>query len=448
MTRLLHHLYRRFHAVTHRMKRRLTPTGLFLAGALIASAVVGIDTNRTLAYQAFTFVLAILCLAMGWSLFFRGRFAAHRILPRFATAGQPFSYRVTVSNLGNRSQGGLFLLEESGDPRPDYRTFADTPEPGEERRNRFDRASRFYRWLWLLSIRQPRLPGQTPLPVIPPGGRGEVTLSVTPVRRGALDFSGLTVARPDPLGVCRGFVRVPARQSVTVLPRRYPVPPLRLPGRRRYQSGGVALTVSVGDSEEFVSVRDYRPGDPLRRIHWKSWAKVRKPMVKEHQEEFFVRHALVLDTFTRTGHSEIFEEAVSVAASFVCTVQTQDSLLDLVFVGPEAYCFTSGRGIAQSDRLLEVLAGVVPCRKRTFDILLPAVLQRAPALSGCICVLLAWDEVRRDFISRLRAVGTPVLVLVVTGPDDPAPDPGPMRDDPRNFRRLRVGSIPGDLAAV
>jgi uncharacterized protein (DUF58 family) len=55
--------------------------------------------------------------------------------------------------------------------------------------------------------------------------------------------------------------------------------------------------------------------------------------VKEFEDEFFVRHALVLDTFTDEPHSEILEEAVSVAASFACTVLTQESLLDLLFVG-------------------------------------------------------------------------------------------------------------------
>jgi len=86
---------------------------------------------------------------------------------------------------------------------------------------------------------------------------------------------------------------------------------------------GVALASNVGQSEEFVSLRDYRRGDPLRHIHWRSWAKAGKPVVKEFEDEFFVRHALVLDTFIDDPHSELFEEAVSVAASFASTVLTQ-----------------------------------------------------------------------------------------------------------------------------
>src|SRR2546430_6820801 len=114
----------------------------------------------------------------------------------------------------------------------------------------------------------------------------------------------------------------------------------------------------------------------LRRVHWRSAARVGRPVVKEYQDEFFVRHALVLDTFAERAESDVFEEAVSVAASLACSIQTQDSLLDLLFVGPETYCFTAGRGLGHTDRMLEVLAGVRPCRDRPFHALHRAVLER------------------------------------------------------------------------
>jgi hypothetical protein len=35
-------------------------------------------------------------------------------------------------------------------------------------------------------------------------------------------------------------------------------------------------------------------------------------------------------------------------------------------------------------------------------------------LTGCVCILLAWDDARREFIRMLRTLGVPVLALVVT----------------------------------
>ncbi len=241
-------------------------------------------------------------------------------------------------------------------------------------------------------------------------------MELVPLRRGILRFTGVTVARPDPLGLFRSFSKVAAPQTVLILPKRYPLPPIALPGAMKYQEGGVALAANVGRSEEFVALRDYRHGDPLRHIHWRSWAKTGKPIVKEFEDEFFVRHALVLDTFTDEPHSEVLEEAVSVAASFACTVLTQESLLDLLFVGNQSYCFTAGRGLGQADQMLEILASVQNCADKKFDALEHLVLNHISVVSGCICVLQRWDEARRKFVEKLHALGVPVLVLVVVRP--------------------------------
>jgi uncharacterized protein (DUF58 family) len=194
-------------------------------------------------------------------------------------------------------------------------------------------------------------------------------------------------------------------------------------------------------------MRDYRPGDPLRRIHWKSWAKTGKPIVKEYQDEFYVRHGLVLDTFHQAEHREAFEEAVSVAASFASSVQTQESLLDLMFVGPEAYCFTSGRGVAHMDKMLEILAAVTACSDKPFSTLPPLVLERSPLLSSCICVLLAWDAERKGFISLLRELGIPTMVLIVAEAEDFKRSEADFEEDrPENCHLLQVGKIKEGLA--
>jgi hypothetical protein len=177
----------------------------------------------------------------------------------------------------------------------------------------------------------------------------------------------------------------------------------------------VALATSVGDSEELRGLREYRPGDPTRKIHWKSWAKVGKPIVKEEQDEYFVRHALILDTFQPESYSEILEEAVAVAASLACQVQTQESLLDMVFVGLEAHCFTVGRGLGQTERMLELLASVVPCQDKSFDSIVPVIQTRFSLLSGCICILLTWDDARKALVEQLQRIGIPTMVLVIEG---------------------------------
>jgi uncharacterized protein (DUF58 family) len=342
-----------------------------------------------------------------------------------------------VKNLTAQTQAGLTLLDDLADPRPPFNEWlafqlAESrrirPFRGSQRReqNPFRRAT--------------LKPAE--IPPLPAKGAVTVSLELVPLRRGILKFTGVTVARPDPLGLFRSFRKAPAPQTVLILPRRYPLPPIALPGQMKYQEGGVALAASVGQSEEFVALRDYRHGDPLRHIHWRSWAKTGKPIVKEFEDEFFVRHALVLDTFTDEPHSELFEEAVSVAASFACAVLTQESLLDLLFVGNQSYCFTAGRGLGQADQMLEILASVQNCADKQFDSLEHLVLNHLAVVSGCICVLQRWDDARRKFVEKLKSLGVPVMVLVIVRPGEGVSGAGgPLVDAPGSLHVLEIGKI-------
>jgi hypothetical protein len=62
---------------------------------------------------------------------------------------------------------------------------------------------------------------------------------------------------------------------------------------------------------------------------------------------------------------------------------------------------------------------------------------------------LAWDEARRSFIGKLRALGVPVLVLVIvpSGRAEPLA-PGPLSDEPDRFFVLQVGQIESSLARL
>src|SRR5512133_1888116 len=406
--RLLYWSYRLLAWARSMAFRRFERGGLAVASAILVAMVMVPDTENNVAYQAFTLLLFTLCVSLCFLFFFPARFAATRSLPRFGTVGWPLQYTVSVQNLTSRRQAGLTLLENLADTQPSFREWLEVPLADERRLRSF----RFSRGRRASSFKVAR-PLPAALPSLPPGGRAEVKIQVTPLRRGLLRLAGVTVARSDPLGLVRAFARVRLPQSVLVLPRRYSLPPIALPGAMKYQQGGIALASSVGQSEEFVSLRDYRHGDPLRHIHWRTWARAGRPVVKEFEDEFFVRHALVLDTFTEHPRNPAFEEAVSVAASFACTIQTQESLLYLLFVGPESYCFTTGRGLAQADQMLEILAMVRTCGNQPFENLEHLVLNHIRLVSGCICILLAWDERRREFIRKLQGAGLPLLVLVI-----------------------------------
>jgi len=442
LRRLIYIALRAVSALDHWLRERLTIAGWLALGTAATAGAAGIDTNQGSSYQAAMLLAALLLLAWVASLLFRARVSAQRELPRYATTGEPFSYAVAVANLGPRALSGVSVVEAVRDPRPRYAEWKRAREPGEERRNWFDRNVGYFRWRWLIERATPETPRAAPLPQVAAGARETLRLTLTPRRRGRIELAGLTLSRCDPLGLVQGIARVALPARVIALPRRYRLPRLSLPGRRKHQPGGVSLASSVGDSEEFLSLREYRPGDPLQRIHWKSFARTGRPIVKEFQDEFFERHALVLDTAGRRGEDEAFEDAVAVAASFVYTIDTQECLLDLLFVGSDVHHSTAGRGQLHAEQMLETLAGVGASEPAGFARLAHAALAHCAQLTSCILVLVAWDEARRALAERLAASGVEVRAILVCARDD-AP-----REPPAWLLAVHPGEIEAGLARL
>ncbi|HEY5897223.1 MAG TPA: DUF58 domain-containing protein [Burkholderiales bacterium] len=441
MKRFTYVALRLFSAAQHFLRERLTDAGWLVAGAAATAAALGIDTTRTMSYQAFAFLAALLGLAFILAQFFRAQTAVERELPRYVTAGQRFEYRLFLRNTGRATLDAVFVREMLRDPRPSYDDWRRTREPGEERRNWFDRNQGYFRWRWLIERRTPERAPPAAMPRLAPGEKQPIRLWLRARRRGRLELDGVQIARSEPLGLLRGLVHVRAPAHVIALPKRYRLPPLALPGQRRFQQGGVTLATSIGDSEEFIGLREYRPGDPLQRVHWKSTARTGTPVVKEFQDEFFERHALVLDTSTDRGEDDVFEEAVAVAASFVYAIDTRECLLDLLFVGGEVRTYTAGRGQLPADQMLEVLAGVTPSQPAEFERLARAVRTGRKSLTSCIVVLLAWDDARRAFVQALRGCGLEVRVLLVCQRNAaPMPSAG--------LVLLHPGEIPAGLAML
>ncbi len=418
------------------VRRHFTPVGYGVLGLMIAAGVIGVDLSRNRAYQLFALSLALVFIALLGSLRFQPKIQVVRRLPRYGTLGEPLIYRLHLTNLDPQVQRDLAVQDALHQPWPSYREFQRWRRQNKTKQNPFDASVGYPAWLALLRYQRGANTQRTTLPPLPPNTQVSVSLQLNPQRRGLIYFSSVLLSRPDPLGIAQATARFPLSDRLLICPKRYPVPRFHLPGGRKYQRGGVQLASSVGDQGEFVGLRDYRPGDPLKRIHWRSLAKTGRPLVKELEEEYFTRHALILDTFIEDRASNQFEAAVSVAASLAIAERPLDSLLDLLFLGPTAYQVTIGRGLGQQEELLEALACVEPCRDQPFQRLSTLVWEQADALSGCLCVLLGWDAPRRRLVEGLRARGVPVSVLLVSAGE---PVPGTYRIHPQ-----RLGE---DLAA-
>lgn len=281
------------------------------------------------------------------------------------------------------------------------------------------------------------------LPDLRRGQRAHARLGLKCERRGAYTVKGFRVETGFPFGMLRARRTFREERQVLVYPRFAPLARLMLPTGRRYQPGGVAMASELGESFEYLGNREFREGDNVRDIDWRATARMQQPIVREWVEEYMLRVAVILDTQVPAGRGvprklaaerrESFEHAVSVAASVSDYMARQDYLVDLFAAGPNLYHLTAGRSLAYLDQILEILACVDATEAEPFEEIEPQIADLMSRISTVVCVMLDWNEARRDFVHRLRVQGVAVKVIVLRD--------GPCTIDPADDANL-LGPVP------
>ncbi|MCK5163486.1 MAG: DUF58 domain-containing protein [Desulfobacula sp.] len=414
LARFLYKSYGWFYVVRLWRKRHFTPAGMMMVAAVLLSGILGFNILKTNLYQVMAFGFSIMAVSMVLSLLpFKFKVMVNRILPEYATIDDKTTYELEIINLSSKTQKGLILYEDVHDPRPCLETLLSKKEPFEHLRNAWDRKALYYRWLWLIKKNLKARFNPIDLPDLPAGETIRVPITLVPHYRGYIHFSGCIFARPDAFGLFNRLLNVKKAQKMLVLPKRYQLETPDLMSTRQYHPGGISLASSIGNSDEFMSLRQYRPGDPMRNIHWRTFAKTNELVIKEFEDEYFVRHALILDTFLSSGNETLFEAGVSIASSYISSMQIHESILDLMFVGNQIYSFSSGRGLACSEKMLEILACVEPCENKTVFELVPLLQSNIKKFSGSICVFLGWDKGHKKIYQIFKRSLVPISVIVL-----------------------------------
>src|SRR6185437_10313511 len=137
---------------------------------------------------------------------------------------------------------------------------------------------------------------------------------------------------------------------------------LATPPGARYQPGGVALASKTGESMDLLGVRPYRPGDPVRLLHARTWARTGTPVVREYQEEYFSRIGVIIDAAAPSPR--VLEAILQLAAGAVAFLSRGEALIDLLVVGERVHDLTIGRHLGFLDQALDLLACVELAKQR------------------------------------------------------------------------------------
>ncbi|MDX6297579.1 MAG: hypothetical protein QOI51_1436 [Nocardioidaceae bacterium] len=232
--------------------------------------------------------------------------------------------------------------------------------------------------LMLLEDTIPYVLGSRPRFVIDqlrPKWHREMTYAVRSDVRGRYVLGPLTVRLSDPFGFVELSRSFAARTALVVTPVIHALPMTTLSGDWSGTGDNRPRAFAAAGTED-ITVREYRLGDDLRRIHWRSTARTDELMVRREEQPHQSRVTVLLDTRAAahrgSGPSSSFEYAVSAAASVGSHLAGNGFVVRMLVDTQGAADSTwHDRGIsapAEVEMLLESLAVIQLSNRGDFDI--------------------------------------------------------------------------------
>jgi len=351
--------------------------GVFFVGMMVSSPGLQIS-----AYLLPSFILTLFITAFVFAALSKPRVEVRRLLPPPPCAEEHFVYQVVLKNVGKQPIRYLKICE-------DVLPFGlyDAPDHSEYAGS---------------------------IDYLEPQESAHVSLTVRCKFRGIYELPRILIGSGFPSGLLRWPVRAGKKDRLVVYPKFISQTDFVIPIKRVYQPGGIAISSNVGDSNEFLTTREYRRGDRLKDIHWTSFARTGRLIVKEYVDEYFIRVGLLLDTsFPGRQYPTSFEKRISVAAGIADAIAKKDYIIDLFAAGEELHHFQMGRALAHLENLLELLACVESVAHVKFDRLEISLTPFLQKLSSMIILLGDWDEPRARLCSLIEHLGTSIRVIIV-----------------------------------
>jgi len=311
----------------------LLALGLFLAFGAFYAAL-------NLIYLLASLVLAIFVVSLFLPVFNLLGLACRRVIRRDAFAGEPFDVDLWLQS--KRRTGAYAISVE--EPLQ-----ADTGRKA-------DAARRFALH-------------------IAPQGRVQLSCTLPPRARGVYPLPRLRWSSAFPFGMARCSLRSAAEGELLVFPAR---------GRlgEAITSGLAPRTIRAGapsrtglQTDEFRSIREYRPGDNVRRIHWRASARLGTLCVREVERERAAPVVVLLDSripastpeSERPGAAYALEMAVSFAAEACRMALELGNSAYLVGFFPEPRLVTAEAADGAVRTVYEALARLEPSEEETAE---------------------------------------------------------------------------------
>jgi len=179
--------------------------------------------------------------------------------------------------------------------------------------------------------------------------------------RGDYIFGAMSARSTETFGLFELNTQFTAAGNLVIhpTPMRFKPMPIRPPQTRGF--AGPIPSRQGGAGVDFLIVREYQPGDPLRQINWKISARHEAAMYTTiYEQQRIADIGIILDSRMqcdiRSGKQQLFENSVRAAGALAELFLDDGNRVGLLVYGASMSFAFPGMGKIQRERILETLA--------------------------------------------------------------------------------------------
>ncbi len=249
---------------------------------------------------------------------------------------------------------------------------------------------------------------------VPAGAGVDLNYAVS-APRGVYSWEAVSARASDPFGLFELRRNLPFSSELRVRPSPLKIHSVAFQPRATLHAPGPTVARLAGSGTDFWGIREYRPGDSLRRLNWRLAGRYpRRLFTNQYQSEEIADFGLIVDARSLIGSQEVesamFEASIRAAAALAEVLLGKGNRVALLVFGENTSCLFPAYGKRQLNFVMHELCRARLGRNLPFRYLEYFPTRVFPAQSVVI-VFSTLDPQDIDTYARLRSYGYEVVLI-------------------------------------
>ncbi len=246
------------------------------------------------------------------------------------------------------------------------------------------------------------------------GGSAQFSYRIV-LPRGKHEFTESILTAWSQWGLASHMESIPHESTIIAHPKTELLGAISIHPRRTRAFAGPVKANQGGQGLDFFGCRSYVPGDDIRRVNWRAYARQDTLIVNEYELERLADVNIIVDArlqaHCQLGEDTTFDHSVRAAGSLASHFLRAGNIVGLLVYGDLVHWVYPGVGKHQERKIFDALSSAYAAEKEVFEDLRKIPTRLFPAQSQLVFISPLIDDDDVEVIALLIDQGYSIILV-------------------------------------